>query len=222
MTMSTIKKLPLDSIRDPFLEDDAFDSTLPLTEDELLAHGWSGFAISKNHGMAVMASTWPSASCPGYVHYSCSGGPDFIEISSKRPWKAVAIGFAVDALLEKYELRAADLRWSKAGQSHKQDGVVGVDATSNEFVYFVTAGPFVKIGKTSGSPDGRIAALQTGCPYPMVLAAYQSGGLQEEAALHFRFAEYRARPDGEWFRCEGALQAYIATVASGQAKAGQA
>jgi hypothetical protein len=220
--MSTIKKLPLDSVCDPFLADGAFDSTLPLSEDELLSHGWVGLAISKKHGMAVMASTWPSASCPGYVHYSCSGGPDFIEVSSKKPWKPAAIGFAVDTLLEEYELCAADLKWSKAGRAHKPDGVVDTNAASNEFVYFVTAGPFVKIGKTSGTPDGRIAALQTGCPYPMTLAAYESGGLREEAALHCRFAEYRVRPDGEWFRYEGALREYIATVAKGKAKAVQA
>jgi hypothetical protein len=215
--MGEIMTLPIASIRDPFLEEGAFDSTLPLTECDLLAHGWEGLAIQsrgKRSG-AVFASAWPSASSPGYVHYSCVGAPDFIETYSKRPWVPKAVGFALDLMLKDHGLTAADLRWTPMSREPKRDGTPrpGV-AALNEFVYFLGAGPFVKIGKTTGTPCGRISALQTGCPFPIVLLAHQQGGIKEEFALHRHFSKYRARADGEWFRNEGSLRQYIEQVSA--------
>lgn len=216
--MGTIMNLPLASIRDPFLEEDAFDSTLPLTDAQLLAHGWSGCAITKKDGSPgiVIADTWPSASSPGYVHYSCVGAPSFIETYSKRAWIPKAVGFAIDLLLQEYGLTAANLSWKPMTSEPKRDGFVSEKRMAlHEFVYFLGAGPFVKIGKTTGAPDSRIASLQTGCPFSMVLLAHQPGGIKEEFALHRRFEQYRVRTDGEWFRYEGALRQYIESIASG-------
>lgn len=218
--MGEIMTLPVASIRDPFLEEGAFDSTLPLTDAQLLAHGWSGSAITDKCGSPglVLAETWPSAGSPGYVHYSCTGTPTFIETYSKRPWVAHAVGFAVDLMLKEYGLTAADLRWKPMAHEPKRDGrATGAPIASGEFVYFIGAGSFVKIGKTTGTPSSRIGALQTGCPFPMTLLAHQSGGIKEEFALHRRFAQHRVRPDGEWFRNEGDLRLYIERVAAGEA-----
>ncbi|ATQ78644.1 hypothetical protein CR152_32080 [Massilia violaceinigra] len=79
---------------------------------------------------------------------------------------------------------------------------------------------FVKIGKTTGQPGSRIAGLQTGCPYPMTLAAHEPGGIKEEFALHRRFAAQRVRADGEWFHNEGPLRAYVQALAVKKIPAG--
>lgn len=79
------------------------------------------------------------------------------------------------------------------------------------FVYFVTAGPFVKIG-LSASPMSRIDALQPWCPLRMELRLLFRGGRSDEAAFHWVFLEYAER--GEWFRVEGRLKDFIEEHAS--------
>ncbi len=66
-------------------------------------------------------------------------------------------------------------------------------------VYFARAGSDgpIKIGITTGDPVARIAALQTGCPWPLVFIGSVSGSFQQEAWLHARFAAERMK--GEWF-----------------------
>jgi hypothetical protein len=61
-------------------------------------------------------------------------------------------------------------------------------------VYLIGArqgGP-VKIG-FSGSPTGRLTALQTGSPFELVVLAQFSGGETEEKQLHELFAAERLR-----------------------------
>lgn len=80
----------------------------------------------------------------------------------------------------------------------------------NTIVYFLGAGPFVKIGKATGDPSQRIDQLKTGCPFPIQVLGFVPGGRIEESLLHSRFAKYRAH--GEWFRNEGALAEYLKTL----------
>ena len=75
-------------------------------------------------------------------------------------------------------------------------------------VYFLQAGPFVKIGKASfGDVGARIEDMQTGCPYDMRILAVVPGDLKEERALHSRFSAFKVR--GEWFRLEPELSSHI-------------
>lgn len=57
----------------------------------------------------------------------------------------------------------------------------------------------IKIGWTGGCPKKRLKALQTGDSDGLTLVAAMDGSEATEKALHFRFAAYRVRSDGEWF-----------------------
>jgi DNA-binding transcriptional regulator YdaS (Cro superfamily) len=65
------------------------------------------------------------------------------------------------------------------------------------FVYFLRCGDFVKIGY-SATPDIRIRALRTGCPYPVELIGIHPGSLADEKYLHRRFSP--VHHEREWFR----------------------
>ncbi len=65
----------------------------------------------------------------------------------------------------------------------------------------------IKIGHTSGDPEGRRSALQTGNGSPLVLLATMPGEREDEARLHRQFAPHRV--GGEWFRPVPALLALI-------------
>lgn len=70
------------------------------------------------------------------------------------------------------------------------------------FVYFVSDGTAVKIGKTTGTVDGRVKELQTGNPRKIsVLFAIpvktESGAYDIENHFHLAFQDYRL--SGEWF-----------------------
>lgn len=72
------------------------------------------------------------------------------------------------------------------------------------FVYFIQAtngGP-VKIGKSS-DPETRLANLQAGNPYPLIVKAVCKGGLGAETQIHKHFASSRLR--SEWFQETQAL-----------------
>jgi hypothetical protein len=80
------------------------------------------------------------------------------------------------------------------------------------WVYFIQHGGTdgaIKIGTTAGSPHARLRALQTGAPEQLHLLAAIPGDARIERELHDLFAEFRVRPDGEWFRADLILRAFI-------------
>lgn len=83
-----------------------------------------------------------------------------------------------------------------------------------KLVYFLGAGPFVKIGQARMSPQRRIKQLQTGCPYPIELLAWLPGGRERERALHRRFSQWRAQ--SEWFHATEEILAYVADIKAGR------
>ena len=80
-------------------------------------------------------------------------------------------------------------------------------------IYFIgcTEASRVKIGFTQGSPYNRLAALQTGSPTRLVLAATISGDMSDERELHDKFAACRVR--GEWFEMTDELFNHMAMIA---------
>lgn len=79
-------------------------------------------------------------------------------------------------------------------------------------VYFVQAGEHgpIKIGWTRGDPAARIASLQTGNPFRLILLVAVPGSVEDEASLHLRFD--RIRMTGEWFQPTSELVAFIAAI----------
>ncbi len=75
-------------------------------------------------------------------------------------------------------------------------------------IYFAGCGEhYVKIGFTAGYVEHRLKVLQIGAPERLTIVAEFPGTMQDETALHRRFAAYRTV--GEWFRREGEVSAFI-------------
>lgn len=74
------------------------------------------------------------------------------------------------------------------------------------WVYFIAAGPFIKIG-LSKTPLTRMEELQPWNPYPLELAFAVPGDRQAEMVFHLYFYDCWHR--GEWFRNEGSLKAFL-------------
>lgn len=73
-------------------------------------------------------------------------------------------------------------------------------------VYFVQAGDFVKIGKSTDWQD-RLLALQTGSPHPVIPLLVLPATRHTERRLHVQF--HRHRMNGEWFHLSAEIIAYI-------------
>jgi hypothetical protein len=73
-------------------------------------------------------------------------------------------------------------------------------------IYFVAVDRFIKIGFSTGTYS-RIAQMQTGSPFEIVLIADVPGTEQSEQIMHDKFKSLHER--GEWFRRDAGLLAYI-------------
>jgi hypothetical protein len=77
-------------------------------------------------------------------------------------------------------------------------------------IYVVAMGRYVKIGFTSVGIKTRLKYLKVSMPeLPVVLAVFH-GSRAHELELHHRFSALRA--NGEWFRNEGEITEWIATL----------
>lgn len=87
-----------------------------------------------------------------------------------------------------------------------------MEAMIEEFgtVYFLQAGPFIKIGFTRWPVQRRIAQLSTGCPYQIILLAEVRGSPDFEALCHRKFSEHRAH--GEWFHATTEILNFIFSI----------
>jgi hypothetical protein len=69
----------------------------------------------------------------------------------------------------------------------------------------------LKIGYTKDNPEGRISAIQTGCPYPVhLLGVLPKKTPEDEARIHLWLAEDVLI--GEWFRQSEKTRALIARL----------
>lgn len=197
-------------------EDDRkeFEFTIPIEIEKIKSFGYVGCAIANENesdACFVYVEITPSQEFEGYVNYVVVS-PLFGKCESIKPIKAEYVDFAIDYELQKLNLTCANLKWKlnpnldalvnnkniKREQSFKKN---------SEYVYFLKADKFIKIGKSSGSPHSRINSLQTGCPFPIMLIAFIEGGLEKESELHKKFDQYRVH--GEWFLGTGELLEFI-------------
>jgi hypothetical protein len=82
-------------------------------------------------------------------------------------------------------------------------------------IYFVTCkrANAVKIGSCFGPPHyvhKRVSMLQVGCPFRLELAGVQNGFLEDERALHERFADQHIH--GEWFLLSEEIERHLETL----------
>lgn len=178
-------------------QETVFESSLPLTVDQIAEGPWTGVAIGRNG--AAIAYIHESPAYPGFYFCRVLGRAGCSE--TQRPVAAHAVGIQMDSLLSLHGYTCADFRW-------KRDVPAGARPSPvEEIVYFLRAGEFIKIGKTTGDPSSRVAQLQTGCPFPIEVLATMPGGRGREAKLHKKFAALRAH--GEWFHASPVLMAFI-------------
>lgn len=109
-----------------------------------------------------------------------------------------ALGHSSIQVTQKYahvddsEVRAA----SNAIAPIEPLNVVKLEATLKQFVYFITDGDQIKIGRSS-DPQRRLRALQVGHPKPLWILGTVSTARMTEEEAHSRFSDRRLR--GEWF-----------------------
>jgi len=89
-----------------------------------------------------------------------------------------------------------------------------IEPEASGTIYFITIGDptpqYVKIGYTSGKPEKRMSALQTGCPVKLRLFGHVPGGMDLERSLHMELANYCSH--GEWFRFEGRVEEVVGSL----------
>lgn len=152
----------------------------------------------------LLVSIVQSSQFPGYFNCRVFGvGGSF---ATHLPVAACAVGLQLDCMLDGYGRASSDIRWTARTETQQ-----GADSLVREVVYFARAGDFIKIGKSTGSAEDRIACLQTGCPLPITVLATVQGGRKLEAELHRRFASLRAH--GEWFHVAPLLLSFIEGLA---------
>lgn len=156
-----------------------------------------------------------------------------LEVVTGAAWRAHDSGRAIDgetnaAMAAAAKVSARTIRVAKAivragladrvlsgdlcsAQAYRRATKGDKAAYGKSVVYFLRAGPFVKIGLASfGDVQARIEDLQTGCPYEITLLAVTIGDRSAELKLHRRFESLRSRATGEWFAFDGDLEMYIA------------
>ena len=66
----------------------------------------------------------------------------------------------------------------------------------------------------AGDPGARASEIEAACPFPIRLAAIETGGPQREAELALMFARDRICPG--WFSLSPALDRYMTRLGGGQ------
>lgn len=146
----------------------------------------------------------PSSKHPGYWHVQRIDAASVCE-ETKRPMLKVAVAH----LLRQWGSPSDPKRWREVDCT-TNEGIVSLVAKQRaNVVYFLQAGPFIKIGFTSGTPEARIDQLKTGCPYELRLLATIPGAQSLEREIHQRFRA--ARANLEWFHATPELLAFIST-----------
>lgn len=103
--------------------------------------------------------------------------------------------------------------YSKCLQSLAKIGTVPPKRSRRGYVYFLSGGHVVKIGFAK-SVQSRFQSVCSTAPFPLELAAYARGTMEDEADLHRKFR--RAHAHGEWFHAAPELMAYIEAVKKAQ------
>ena len=184
----------------------------PLSAANVINRTWHGELPKEKQNIETYtwAETHPSAIHKGFTHYQIVNLREKVHITSRKPIAADYVHSFVKSELKEFGIQIDDLVWTeKDSHAHDFEYLDGKRISCSSFVYFLRAGEFIKIGRTTDWPHKRISELQTGCPYPITLAGFLDGDAKEESRLHKKFSALRARDGGEWFHAKRELLAYI-------------
>lgn len=122
----------------------------------------------------------------------------------RSPHSTTSVGalFAINEHMKRYGQSIDDLRWTAVAEATQSE-------PCEQDVYFVKAGPFLKIG-IAQNVAARVGSFSTACPYEIELVGVTEGGAKKEKELHRRFKDLHFR--GEWFRYEGDLVEYVESL----------
>lgn len=130
--------------------------------------------------------------------------------STRRPMRADGLSY----FLKRWGFPAERTAWEALvdEEVHSEDGERSEPADiamlrAYRVVYFLKAGPFIKIGFTAGPLRARIEQLKTGCPYEIQPLATISGDHRTERDLHRRFRKHRANL--EWFHATDEILSFV-------------
>lgn len=128
-----------------------------------------------------------------------------------------ALGHSSIQVTQKYahvddsEVRAA----SNTISAITPENVVRLDSRRRQFVYFISDGEAIKIGKST-DPERRLKAMQVGHPKPLWLLGTITEARMTEAQAHAKFADHLVR--GEWFKSTNAIVRDILAICRGSTK----
>lgn len=100
----------------------------------------------------------------------------------------------VDQMVAEMQLKH---RMEAKAESTTRRALAAANDNATSYVYFITDGEAIKIGKAN-NPKSRLSALQTSHYKPLAVLATMSGGEELERELHRTFDALRIR--GEWFK----------------------
>lgn len=173
---------------------------------------WRGVQTSPPNEISKYAECTirPSVS-QGFWHLSAVFADGAAESLAKpiRPW-------GIPFILQMWRMDLRRITWSQVmgGVAEQQKRNVNREVVPSVYFIATVGAPFVKIGWAK-KPAKRLTELQTGCPQQLTIMATTPGTIQDEFAMHRKFASLRVRADGEWFHLTGELANYIESLKGG-------
>jgi hypothetical protein len=126
----------------------------PISEASLRASSWRGLAFS-DAGVVIAAITSSDREPSKFIVRVCGASAS----QSIAPVAADQVGLMLLSLAEAHGVDASDFKWSEADDVPLDAPAESAAVAAGAIVYFLRAGPFIKIGKATTEPWGRIAAL---------------------------------------------------------------
>ncbi len=139
----------------------------------------------------------------GYFNLNMFASGSGYSIDTKKPITPEFVKYSFELYLKEFNGNPNNFNWTYREQNHL-DNIHAVSTKkfpriekTQDIVYFISAGNFIKIGKSTGNPKARIQTLQTGCPYKIEVLGWINGDVYLEKELHKKFSKHKAH--GEWF-----------------------
>lgn len=167
--------------------------------------GSEAMRCTSDNRETLLATVWPSENHEGYWHAERITRGDAVAEGFRRPAKPE---FVAHVLRSVWRLPSDPRAWSRtAAVAGDTESGAAQPKKCAPVVYFLNAGPFVKIGFSSSGVEKRVDELKTGCPFPIVIAGVIDGAQKLERELHKRFAHLRVNL--EWFQGSPELLRFI-------------